>query len=132
MRLPASLRVATYGVGLIVAASGVTWLLAPQASRRVAAACMEVHGSAAMVLLVLVGAVAALHAPTGWRERKNRLSGAVFAATLTVLVATGAMLYYVGDEGLRGAASVVHWAIGCAVLLLGGLHVWLGRRSRER
>ena len=132
MRLPASLRFATYGVGLIVAASGVTWLLAPQGSRRVTAACMQVHGGAAMVLLVLIGAVAALHAPTGWRERKNRASGAFLATTLSVLVATGAMLYYVGDEGLRSAASVVHWAVGCAGLLLGGLHIWLGRRSRER
>lgn len=132
MRLPASLRAATYLVGLIVAGSGVTWLLTPQGSRRVAAACMAVHGSATMVLLVLVGAVAALHAPTGWRERKNRLSGAIFTLTLSVLVATGAMLYYAGDEGLRSAASVVHWAIGCAVLLFGALHVWLGRRSRAR
>lgn len=132
MRLPASLRVATYAIGLIVAGSGVTWLLAPQGSRRLSAACMQVHGSAAMVLLVLVGAVAALHAPTGWRERKNRVSGVLFAGTLSVLVASGAMLYYVGDEGLRSAASVVHWALGCAVVLLGGLHVWLGRRSRER
>jgi len=132
MRLPASLRFATYTVGLIVAASGVTWLLAPQGSRRISAACMGVHGSAAMVFLVLVGAVAALHAPTGWRERKNRASGAVLSGTLSVLVATGAMLYYVGDEGMRNAASVVHWALGCAALLLGGLHVWLGRRARER
>ena len=132
MRLPASLRAATYLVGLIVAGSGVTWLLTPQGSRRVAAACMAVHGSATMVLLVLVGAVAALHAPTGWRERKNRLSGAIFTLTLSVLVATGAMLYYAGGEGLRSVASVVHWAIGCAVLLFGALHVWLGRRSRAR
>ena len=132
MRLPASLRVATYTVGLMVTASGVTWLLAPQGSRRLAAACMEVHGSTAMVLLVLIGAVAALHAPTGWRERKNRMSGAVFATTLSVLLATGALLYYVGDEGVRSAASLLHWAIGCTALLLGGLHVWLGRRPRER
>ena len=132
MRLPASLRVATYAVGLIVAASGVTWLIAPQGWRRVAAACIEVHGSAAMVLLVLIGAVAALHASSGWRERRNRVSGAIFATTLSVLVATGAMLYYAGSEGVRSAASLLHWAIGCPAVLLGGLHVWLGRRSRER
>lgn len=132
MRLPANLRVTTYAVTSVVAASGVTWLLAPRGARRVAAACMEIHGSAAMVLLVLIGAVAALHAATGWRERRNRTSGALFATLLSVLVATGAMLYYVGDESLRSAASLVHWTIGCAALLLGGLHVWTGRRSRDR
>lgn len=132
MRLPGSLRAVTYAVGLIVAASGLAWLLAPRGARRLAAACMEIHGSAAMVLLVLIGAVAALHASSGWRERKNRVTGVVFASTLSLLLATGAMLYYVGDEGLRSEASLLHWTIGCAALLLGGLHIWMGRRSRVR
>lgn len=132
MRLPANLRITTYAVGSVVAVSGVTWLLAPRGARRVAATCMEIHGSAAMVLLVLIGAVAALHAVTGWRERRNRTSGALFATLLSVLVATGAMLYYVGDESLRSAASLLHWTMGCAALLLGGQHVWTGRRPRDR
>ena len=131
MRLPASLRAALYTVGLLVAASGVIWLFTRDGSRRLAAACMQVHGGAAMMLLVLIGAVAALHAPAGWRERKNRASGAVLATVLTVLLVTGALLYYLGDEGARSMASTVHWTVGCAALVLGALHIWLGRRSRE-
>src|SRR4051812_43271054 len=132
MRLPASLRAAFYALGLIVAASGLVWLFVGEGSRRLALACMEVHGSAAMVLLVLIGAVAALHAPAGWRERKNRASGAIFATALAVLVLTAALLYYLGDEVARRAANLVHWTVGCAALVLGGAHVCLGRRSRER
>lgn len=132
MRLPASLRAALYTVGLLVAASGVIWLFTRAGSRRLALACMQMHGGAAMVLLVIIGAVAALHAPAGWRERRNRASGAVLAAVLTVLLVTGALLYYLGDEGARSMASTVHWTVGCAALVLGGIHIWLGRLSRER
>ena len=132
MRLPASLRATLYATGLIVAASGVTWLFARDGARRLAAASMQVHGSAAMALLVVIGAVAALHAPVGWRERKNRVSGALFTTALAVLAITGALLYYAGDDGARSAASVLHWSVGCAALVLGGAHVWLGQRSRER
>lgn len=132
MRLPASLRVALYALGVMVGASGITWLFAREASRRLAAVSMQVHGSAAMALLVLIGAVAALHAPTGWREGKNRASGALLAGVLAVLLATGALLYYLGDENARSVASIVHWTVGCAALVLGGAHVWLGRRARER
>ena len=132
MRLPVSLRAALYAAGLLVAASGVIWLFAREGSRRLAVACMQVHGSAAMVLLVLIGAVAALHAPAGWRERKNRASGASFAGVLAVLLLTGALLYYLGDEGVRSVSGTVHWTLGCAALVLGAVHVWLGRRSRER
>ena len=132
MRLPASLRTALYAVGLLVAASGVMWLFAREGWRRLAATCMQVHGSAAMVLLVLIGAAAALHAPAGWREAKNRASGAVFATALSLLVATAALLYYDGDERTRAVASLVHWTLGLATLAVAGAHVWLGRRARER
>src|SRR5947208_429215 len=65
MRLPASLRAGLCALGLMVGASGVVWLFAREGSRRLALACMQVHGSAAMALLVVIGAVAALHAPVG-------------------------------------------------------------------
>lgn len=132
MRLPASLRTGLYAVGLVVAVSGVIWLFARESWRRLAPACMQVHGSAAMVLLLLIGAAAALHAPAGWREGKNRASGALFATTLSLLVVTAALLYYDGDERTRSVASIVHWTLGLATLAVAGAHAWLGRRSRAR
>src|SRR5437879_4159563 len=96
MRLPASLRSSLYAAGVIVAASGMAWLAVhdPAHPTGLAALSMEIHGGTSMALLVLIGAVSALHAPAGWRERKNRSSGALLAATLTVLVVTGFLLYY--------------------------------------
>lgn len=129
MRLPASLRGALYVTSGLVAASGALWLVMHDASRRVAMACMEVHGTTAMVLLVLTGAAAALHAPAGWRERRNRASGAILSTALIVLIATGALLYYVGDERARTLASVAHWTVGLAAVAAAAMHVWLGQRG---
>jgi small-conductance mechanosensitive channel len=129
MRLPASLRAGLYAAGGLVAASGVVWLFVRNSSRGLATACMEIHGTMAMVLLVLIGAAMALHAPAAWRERKNRFSGTLFAGGLAALILTGALLYYAGDERLRAAASTVHWTIGLAAIAFAVLHISLGRGS---
>lgn len=129
MRLPASLRAGLYAAGGAVAASGVAWLFLHDSSRRLAVVCMQVHGTTAMALLVLIGAAAASHAPAGWRERRNRASGTILSTALSLLVASGALLYYLGDERARSVASIVHWVIGCAGIALAALHVRLGRRS---
>lgn len=129
MRLPASLRIAFYAVGVLVAVTGVIWLIVHDGSRVLAIACMEIHGTAAMILLVLIGAAAALHAPSAWRERKNRNSGILFGAGLAALTLTGALLYYAGSDRMRAVASIVHWALGLATIALAVLHVSLGRHQ---
>jgi hypothetical protein len=123
MRLPASLRAALYASAALVAASGVLWL--PWRN----AMWMQLHGTATMFLLVVSGSAVALHAPGGWREGKNRLSGALLSAALIVLAATGALLYYAGDDSVRAMASVVHWVLGLGAIAMVAAHVVLGRRS---
>ena len=132
MRLPANLRLSLYGTGALVALSGIAWLwghyfAGETLSRRVAAVSMEIHGGAMMLVLVLVGSAAALHAPTGWREKKNRRSGALLASVLATLTATGFLLYYLGDERARAAASVLHWAVGLLSPVILAAHIRLGR-----
>jgi cytochrome bd-type quinol oxidase subunit 2 len=131
-RLPVSLRAGLSATGAVVLASGVAWLLAHDPSRSgFASAAMEIHGGAAMVLLVLLGAVSALHAPAAWREGKNRWSGAAVVGLVSVLILTGFLLYYLGDEHARGFASIMHWTVGLAAGALLGLHVWLGVRAAK-
>lgn len=133
MRLPASLRAAFYATGALLFASGMAWLgLHYEAPERTAAAALtlEVHGGAAMAVLFVAGGVLALHAPSAWRERKNRASGALLAAALALLTASAFLLYYAGGDALREQASLVHWAIGAAAPLLVWLHLALGRRTR--
>lgn len=126
MPLPASLRRGLYATGTLAALSGVAWLLTP---RRFSAVSMEIHAAAAMVLLVLIGAISALHAPAAWRQRRNHVSGSLLAAALGVLALTGYLLYYLGDELGRTIASATHWLLGLACVALLAAHAWLGRRS---
>ncbi|HUQ76088.1 MAG TPA: hypothetical protein VM183_15295 [Burkholderiales bacterium] len=124
MRLPPSLRLGLYATGAVVTASGLAWL----ASQHGRSALMQIHGTASMALLVLIGAVTALHAPAGWRERKNRWSGATVAGALTFLALTGLLLYYLGDERARAMTSLWHWTVGVLAAAALGVHVWLGAR----
>lgn len=126
MRLPASLRAALYIAAAVVFATGCAWLLTEQ--RRTL--YLEIHGGATMALLVLIGAVFALHAPAAWREGKNRWSGILVAAVLVTLALTGYLLYYLGDDHARHVASVVHWVVGVAMPVFLALHGGFGRRSR--
>lgn len=136
MRLAASLRYSLYFVGALAFASGVAWLGAHDfASSAVPGKtevnAMRIHGAAAMALLVLVGAAAALHSTTSWRQSKNRLTGAGLGATLLALALTGYLLYYDGDDSTRAAVSLLHWALGLALLPSLALHLLLGRRRRR-
>src|SRR5512144_3124359 len=110
MRLAPSLRRSFYAAAGVAMLSGIAWLL-PRSS---ASLWLEIHGGAAMVVLVLLGSTVALHAPAGWRERQNRCSGLLLSALMAVLVLTGFLLYYLGGEGARSVASVVHWGVGLA------------------
>lgn len=132
MQLPPSLRAAFYACGAVLTASGLVWLAVHYAAppeARGSALALEVHGAAAMAVLFLAGAVAALHVPGAWRERKNRNSGIAVVSWVVLLAVTGFLLYYAGDDSVRETAGVVHWVSGLAAPLLVWLHGSLGWRA---
>jgi len=135
MRLATSLRYALYAAAGALLLSGVLWLAARYGTalgpreRWLLAASMQVHGAATMVMLVLAGCAIALHSVTAWHERKNRLSGTALSCILLLLALTGYLLYYVGDEAVRGATSVTHWAAGLAAAAVLVWHVVEARRA---
>jgi uncharacterized protein (TIGR03382 family) len=53
-------------------------------------------------------------------------------AVNAVLIVTAFGLYYAGSETLRPWASDLHIAVGIALPLVLLVHVWLGRRTRQR
>ena len=136
MRLAISLRRGLHGAIALLFASGTAWLVVRYlvAPNRLlddlAAMTMRVHGAAAMAALVLTGGAVALHVPAAWRERRNRVSGLAFSAVLAVIVVTGYVLYYFGNETARAAASAGHWLLGLALPAAFACHIWLGRRNR--
>jgi hypothetical protein len=144
MRLADPARWALYGVFAVLIASGAWWLavhyegqLIPTWNdelRRLAleAWSMRVHGAAALVTLVCVGAMLTNHARRGWTLARNRGSGATVIAAFLVLTLTGYALYYLVSDVSRPPVSMVHWGLGLALVPLLALHIVLGRRSRAR
>ena len=140
MRLEPGLRFWNYAAFATLSATGVIWLVADMLKtsaddelwQAIAADMLILHGITAMIALVLLGAVIALHVRHSWRAGKNRISGAVMVGANAVLVTTAWGLYYAGSDLLRTFAADVHIAVGIALPALVVAHVVLGRRTRKR
>ena len=135
MRLAASLRYSLYGLIAALFASGAAWLVlrygapSPFGGSRWSAISMQVHGAAAMATLVLIGCAMALHTKKAWRERRNLASGIALSGTLLSIVVTGYLLYYLGEDTARSAASATHWLLGLAAPVVLAWHALTGQRS---
>jgi cytochrome c biogenesis protein CcdA len=138
--LEPGLRFWNYAVFATLLATGSIWLVADQLKasgdeeswQAVAANMLMLHGVTAMIALLLLGAVVALHVRHSWRAGKNRISGAVMVGANAVLVITASGLYYAGSDLLRTFVADVHIAVGLALPALVVTHVVLGRQSRMR
>jgi hypothetical protein len=140
VRLEPRYRGALYAAFAVLTISGAVWLLAdwrknplePDVWQEIAPVMLMLHGGAAMVALLLLGALVPLHVRRAWRSGRNRLTGPVMIAVNTVLIATAFGLYYAGSETLRPWVSDLHIVVGIVLPPALLVHVWLGRRTRQR
>jgi cyanate permease len=117
--------------------SGGGWLLVDQMKEsstgegpQIAAAyLLMTHGGAAMVTLLLLGALVPLHVRRGWRARRNRVTGTVMVACNAIFILTAFGLYYLGSEALRPWASGLHIGAGMVFPMLFAVHIIVGKRS---
>jgi hypothetical protein len=125
-----------YGAFAALFLSGAFWLLAdglkdsPEGEiwQAVSANLLMIHGGAAMLTLMLLGALLPLHVLRAWRAGKNRITGAVMASLNGLLVVTAFGLYYLGSENLRPWLSTIHLAAGFALPVQLIAHIHFGRR----
>lgn len=137
MRLKSSFRRSIYAAFAVLFLTGAAWLLADwqkdispdEIWQQLAATMLMVHGGAAMITLLLLGALIPLHLLRSWRAGKNRVSGSVMAAFNAVLIVTAFGLYYLGSETVRPWMSWIHIAAGVLVALSFPVHIVLGRRK---
>jgi small-conductance mechanosensitive channel len=139
MRLKNAFRFALYGIFALLFASGALWIYADQMKnntemdteiwQQAAAFLLSVHGGAAMVTLMLLGALGPMHVQRAWRAKKNRATGIVSIAMYGLLVGTAFGLYYIGSEALRPWISTIHIAFGLAVPAVITAHIMVGRAS---
>jgi small-conductance mechanosensitive channel len=138
MRLKNAFRFALYGIFALLFASGALWIYADQMKnnemdtemwQQAAAFLLSLHGGAAMVTLLLLGALGPMHVQRAWRAKKNRATGVASIAMYGLLIATAFGLYYVGSEALRPWISTIHIAFGLAVPAVITAHIMVGRAS---
>ncbi len=121
--------------------TGVLWLAvhysvgagAGELPHPVEAWSMRLHGLAAFAALFMLGVLAAIHVPQGWRQTfryrwaGQRNTGLTLCALAAVLAVTGYMLYYFAPDPIRPALGWVHAVAGVAMAALILVH----RRSRN-
>jgi hypothetical protein len=139
LQLDRRLRWALYAAFTVLFVTGVIWLAA-QAWKdspagdlweAVSANMLMIHGGAAMLTLVLLGALIPIHVQRAWRGRRNRLTGSIMATVNGFFVVTAFGLYYAGSDTLRAWISDLHIAIGLALPAVLIVHIRIGRcRSR--
>jgi cytochrome bd-type quinol oxidase subunit 2 len=136
VRLRSSFRYWTYAVFSVLLLSGAAWLVADwqkdadEAWQQAASNLLMIHGGAAMLALMALGALIPLHLLRAWRARKNLVSGLIVATVNAVLIVTAFGLYYLGSEVVRPWMSWIHIATGFFLALMIPLHILLGRRAR--
>lgn len=135
-RLSRPFQAAVYvSFGLLLLTGGM-WMIAQPpdddpAWRGIPALLMKVHGGAAMLALLVLGALAP-HIKRGWKANKNRLSGSIVIALNVFLILTGYGLYYAGGEALRAWLSRWHGWIGLGTMVILPAHIVAGRAIIRR
>ncbi len=136
MRLKSTFRYWTYAVFVVLLLTGAAWLVADWQKdtddvwQQASANLLMIHGGAAMLALMALGALIPLHLLRAWRARKNLVSGITVASVNAVLILTAFGLYYLGSETVRPWMSWIHIIAGFCLALMLPLHIVLGRRAR--
>lgn len=128
------------GAGLWL--SGAAWLLLHYFGQRQGAFgpetnpvepwMMKVHGLLLIPVLLGIGGMFVAHIPKGWSHSRQRVAGVALCAVLAVLIASGYLLYYVGEETARGWTSLAHWTIGLGLPAVFLWHYINGLAARRR
>jgi hypothetical protein len=140
LQLDGRFRAALYTVFSVIFVTGAVWLVADRLKTAAGAdlwsalapVLLMAHGGAAMVALLLLGALLPLHLLPAWRRDKNRAMGVTMAMLTALLIATAFGLYYIGSDTLRGWVSDLHIALGLVFPALLTAHVTTGRRRCGR
>jgi hypothetical protein len=124
IRLGKAGRMIVYVIAAGLWLSGAAWLVFHYFLRRPSDFGLEAHplevwwlsahGAFGFAALWLIGFLSARHIGGGWASGRRRLSGLTLLVTAGVLTLSAWLLYYLGHDGLRGAAAILHWGVGLA------------------
>lgn len=81
------------------------------------------HGVVALVTVLLLGWVGASHAYPRWRVGQRQLSGGLMVAWCVGVGVSGFALYYLTEDALRSASSLLHQGLGTVGIALALQHM---------
>ncbi len=81
---------------------------------------LKLHGAFAFAAIWLFGLLWGVHITKAWPHRHRRWSGGALTGVFLLLIVSGYLLYYIGDDKVRPVVSILHWGIGlaCPLFLL--------------
>jgi len=137
-------RIVYYAVFLVLFLSGVVWLVLHYfcgavgefgvMSNPLESKVLCIHGVAAFGFAFIFGNIWAIHVKFGIQKKykKNFKSGVMNALLVTILIMTGLLLYYAGNDMVRITASVMHWVCGILLFVVIVLHVLMGKYRKRK
>lgn len=141
LRLSQGVRRLIYIIGIGVWMTGVAWLLLHNFFMRPSEFGMSpnplepwslrAHAAFAFGSIWLLGILSAVHIQKGWSSSRKRYSGVALLSVFVLLIFSGYLLYYVGDERARSLLSMMHWVLGVIAPLTYGIHRLSRRKSME-
>lgn len=93
---------------------------------------LRLHGAFAFATIWIFGLLWAAHITAAWPRRRRRSSGVALTAVFLMLIVSGYLLYYIGDDRVRPVISALHWSVGLAGPVFVVLHrIRIRKRSRQ-
>lgn len=142
LRLSPRRRITLYGVVGGAWITGILWLvfhyfLARQGDfgsepHPLEAWWLRLHGAFAFAALWVGGMLWAVHIGPALSRPGKRISGLLLLGMFAILAATGYLLYYAVDDGLRDVVCWAHWLIGVLLAAVLAIHVIRARAKRAR
>ena len=141
LRLPYSLRLGLYAVGMGLWLSGTLWLVFHYVLPRpgefglvthpLEPWWLRLHGACAFIAIWLFGLLWGAHIGPGWARKRLRKSGGWLVGSLIFLTISGYLLYYLTGDQSRSVASLLHWSLGLVIPALFAVHRLAPRPAGE-
>lgn len=93
---------------------------------------LRLHGVFAFAALWLGGLLWAAHVRPALARPGRRSSGLLLLGMLAILAATGYLLYYAVDDGVRDGVRWAHWLTGVLLAVVLGIHAARARAKQAR
>lgn len=90
---------------------------------------LKLHGAFAFAATWIFGMLWGVHITKLWPHKRRRWSGGILTGAFVILIVSGYLLYYVGDDRIRPLISMLHWGIGLACLVFSVWHRLKRRKS---